>query len=335
MKTRWLSTLLALLLLSSCALPAPAPAPAAPEPTADVVRAGEREVPGWQYRYWLGCARRNLEAVCETDGTPVDWSAPTQEGCTLEELAEQQAREDVALYATVDTWAESQNCTLTEEDHQILDQLWQRRAADAGGEDAYLRRLSEQGLTPEQARLLAETGQKYARLHALALEPESGFGPTTEELQTYAEEEGLLTVNRYLATGADREQARKRAADAFSRLNTAEDPVHVFSALAAEGDDPAGVRSFRIGDGTLGPYLEENARFLEIGQYSGILESDEGFSILLRMSPDRKFLVPRWLDHALQEAASIVPVEVPETAVHAGKWKFNETKQDETADFSS
>ena len=331
MKTRWLSTLLTLLLLSGCALPEPVSPQ--PPPQEEPVQTGEAQTPGWQYRYWLGCARRELETACAAEGEAVDWSAPVQGGGTLAQLAEQQARENTALYATVEAWAAEQNCLLTEADRQSLDRLWQQRAADAGGEEAYHRRLAEQGLTPEQARLLAETGQKYARLHALALEPDSGFGPTPEELRAFAEEAGYLTVDRYLAADADREKARKRAADAFSRLNAADDPAAFFPGLAAEGDDP-GPRTFRRGEGVLSPQLEESAAFLREGQCSGILEAEDGFSILLRLPPARETLVPLWLDQALQKAASQAAAETSETAVHAGKWKFNETKQDETTEIS-
>ena len=106
--------------------------------------------------------------------------------------------------------------------------------------------------------------------------------------------------------------ARQRAAEAFARLNTAEDQRAEFAALAAEGDDPAGPRTFTPGDGTLDGALEAAAQALEEGQCSGILETGEGFSILLRGETDRSGVEEAYFDHLLQKAAENAPVGLTE-----------------------
>ena len=103
-----------------------------------------------------------------------------------------------------------------------------------------------------------------------------------------------------------------RAAEAFARLNTAEDQRAEFAALAAEGDDPAGPRTFTPGDGTLDGALEAAAQALEEGQCSGILETGEGFSILLRGETDRSGVEEAYFDHLLQKAAENAPVGLTE-----------------------
>lgn len=137
----------------------------------------------------------------------------------------------------------------------------------------------------------------YAKLYDFCLTEGS-------ELSGLLENTDGLTVDRILINaGEDREAARERAAEVFSRLNGAEDPAAAFSALAAEGDDRAGPRSLLPGDGTLPQALEEAARALEEGQYSGILESEEGFSILRRLAYQGETLAGEAFDRLLQAAA--------------------------------
>lgn len=137
----------------------------------------------------------------------------------------------------------------------------------------------------------------YAKLYNLCLTEGS-------ELSGLLDQVDSLTVDRILiSAGEDREAAREKAAEVFSRLNGAEDPAAAFPALAAEGDDGAGPRTLLPGDGTLPQALEEAAKALEEGQYSGILESEEGFSILRRLASEGGTLAGEAFDSLLQEAA--------------------------------
>ena len=137
----------------------------------------------------------------------------------------------------------------------------------------------------------------YAKLYQLCLTEGS-------ELSGLLDQVDSLTVNRILiSAGEDREAAREKAAEVFSRLNGAEDPEAAFPALAAEGDDGAGPRTLLPGDGTLPKALEEAAKALEEGQYSGIVESEEGFSILQRLATEGEALAGEAFDRLLQAAA--------------------------------
>ena len=146
-------------------------------------------------------------------------------------------------------------------------------------------------------------GMLYAKLYGLCLIEGS-------ELDRLLDQAGGLTVDRILINaGEDREAARERAAEVFSRLNGAEDPAAAFPVLAAEGDDTAGPRTLTPGDGTLPQALEEAAEALEEGQYSGILESEEGFSILRRLASEGETLAGEAFDRLLQKAAESALVQ--------------------------
>ena len=282
------------------ALPVQAPAETAEhaEPAAMTVQG--REVPLWAYRYWLGRACRQAESDCKAAGQAPDWTASGPE--SLREQVRARAVADAALCAVVEDRARTQGCGLTEEDSRTLDALWQQRVQAHGGEEAYIQHLSSQGLTPEQARALAETGQRYRRLHAQAADPESPYAPTPEQLADFAEKGNYLAVNRIYVSGPD---AQKRISALFRQLNEAPDPQALFSGLAAGGEDHLGRRTFQLGDGTLSPALEQAAESLEPGVHSGILQDGSGYAILLRLTPSLPYLTARWLDAELEAAAAV------------------------------
>lgn len=236
-----------------------------------------REVPAWRYLYWLAFTCDQVREKYKDSGLSLDWEAPVPGG-TLADYAKDQALADTALYATVENWAERYGCALSETERAALAKTWEEQSAAHGGEEAYLKELADLGLDRLRAEELSKVGMLYAKLYDLCLTEGS-------ELSGLLKTEGALTVDRILiSAGEDREAARERAEEVFSRLNGAEDPEAAFPALAGEGDDTAGPRSLLPGDGSLPQALEEAARALEEGQYSGILESEEGFSILRRLA---------------------------------------------------
>lgn len=299
----------ALMLLTGCTAletGGQAEIPAETGEEAAAVRVNGAEEPLWLCRYWYQRAERQIQEEYADAGEEVDWDAPTDKG-TLRDCARRQALADTALCAVVDAWAVDWNCGLTVEDQTELDSLWAARAAEYGGEAGYVAHLEEQGLKEGEARALAETGQRYAKLHEAALSG-GAHSPSEAELSAFAQQEGLFCLDRILITGDDPEAVRKRAGELFAELNRS--GAEGFSALAAQGDDRQGPRLVHAGAGELDPALEEAAACLAEGQYSGILESEEGCSILLRLPPEREALTAAWLDERLLCAAAEAEIEV-------------------------
>ena len=255
-----------------------------------------REVPAWRYLYWLAFTCDQVREKYKDAGLSLDWETPVPGG-TLADYAKDQALANTALYATVENWAEQYGCALSERERAALAETWEEQSAARGGEEAYLKELAALGLDRLRSEELSEVGMLYAKLYDLCLTEGS-------ELSSLLENTDGLTVDRILiSAGEDREAAREKAAEVFSRLNSAEDPAAAFSVLAAEGDDAAGPRTLLPGDGTLPPALEEAAQTLEEGQCSGILESEEGFSILRRLVFQGEDLAGEAFDRLLQAAA--------------------------------
>lgn len=282
MKYRVLSlTLMLCLLLTACGGGGDAQSQASlpPEPAADMetlLVVDGREVPAWRYLYWLERVCESIAADYAAAGAEPDWQAGEP---TLGEYAKQQALSDTVLYATVENWAEQYGCTLPEES-----------SAD------------------DRAEELAAVGQMYGKLYTLFCTEGSALAPAAEETAAFAEEAGWYTFERLLIpAGGDAEAARGKAAEVFACLNAAADKAAEFDSLSAEYG--SGAQTAQKGDGTLPAALENALSTLAEGQFSGILESPEGFSILRRLPPDPAALREAHFDHLLQNAAESAQVQ--------------------------
>ena len=264
------------------------------EETSVLLTIDGREIPAWRYLYWLAYTCDQIAERYEAAELSLDWDAALSGGSTLADSAKEQALADTALYATVENWAETYDITPAE--------------SSDGAETSV---LPELGLSAEQTAELAEVGRLYAALYELAHTADSALAPTEEDLAAYGRELGAITLDHILVpAGEDRESARQSAAALFSQLNSAADQAATFSELAAAGGDTAGPRTLLPGDVSLDETLWEAAEALEEGQISGILESEEGFSILRRLPLDTAALLDDCFDHQLEAAAQSAAVTV-------------------------
>ena len=234
-----------------------------------------RDVSAQRYLYWLAYACDYIADYYDS-GEGIQWG-DTVSGQSLEDYAKDQALQNAALYATVETWAEDYGCTLTDEDRTAMDREWAARAAQYGGEEAYLAVLARMGLDRAEAEAISGDYYLYEHLYDLYCTEGSELAPAEHDLETFAQEQGYLTVDHiWLSTAAvdpaDAEAVaacRAKAEEAFSKLNGSADPAHDFAVLAATYSDetdrdqhPSGY-TFTVGDGTLPAACEEAAQALE------------------------------------------------------------------------
>ena len=208
-----------------------------------------------------------------------------------------------------------------------MDREWAARAAQYGGEEAYLAVLARMGLDRAEAEAISGDYYLYEHLYDLYCTEGSELAPAEHDLETFAQEQGYLTVDHiWLSTAAvdpaDVEAVaacRARAEEAFSKLNGSADPAHDFAVLAATYSDetdrdqhPSGY-TFTVGDGTLPAACEETAQALEEGQFSGVVEADDGFYLILRKPVDLEAVAPDYFDALLQAAADSADISTTRT----------------------
>ena len=248
-----------------------------------------REVPAWRYLYWLAWTCGQMRERYESSGTVLDWDTPVSGG-TLAQYVKDQALADTVLYAVVENLAEKAGYASSEE---------------VGAKAA----LPDMGLDEAQMAQLEDVGRMYGWLYDRYCAGEGSLTPTQEELEAYGKTGGFLTLDRILIpAGEDREAARQRASEVFSRLNGAEDQGAAFSALAAEGGAQVGPRTLAPDSAELDGELLAAARELQAGQCSGILETQEGFSILRRLETDPEALKEPYFDDRLLDLAEAAEV---------------------------
>ena len=290
-------------------------------PDAVLLTVDGREVPAGRYLYWLAYACDYI-ASCY-GGEAIRWE-DTVDGTGLEDYARERALSSAALYATVENWAEDYGCALTEEDRTARRQEWAARAAQYGGEDAYLAVLARMGLDREGAEALSAASYLYRHLYDLFRTEGSPLYPAERDLEAFVREQGYLTVDHIWISTAAADSAdtaaidacRARAEEAFSKLNSSPDPAHDFAVLAGTYSDetdrdqyPEGY-TFTPGDGTLPAACEEAAAALEPGQFSGVIEAEDGFYLLLRQPADLEAAMPDYFDALLQAAADSAQLSI-------------------------
>ena len=284
-------------------------------PEAVLLSVDGRDVDAQRYLYWLAYACDYVAGYYDT-GDGIQW-ADTVSGQSLEDYVKDQALKNTALYATVENWAEDYGCALTDEDRDAMDREWAARVAQYGGEAAYLAVLAPMGLDRAGAEAISGDYYLYRHLYDLYCTEGSALAPAERDLETFAREQGYLTVDHiWISTAAadpaDTEAVdacRARAEEAFSKLNGSGDPTNDFAVLAETYSDepnrdqhPDGY-TFTLGDGTLPEACEEAAMALEEGQFSGVVEAEDGFYLLLRKPVELDAVAPDYFDALLQAAA--------------------------------
>lgn len=276
-----------------------------------------REVPAWRYLYWLTSVCDQIRTAWNESGRTLDWQQ-TLSGEPLADYARRKALENTALYATVETLAEDNGVTLSEEDQVQLDAEWQEKVTEYGSEEAYLEALARMGLGKEEARALSEDACLYRKLLTLAADPASALYVTEEALTEFTAGREYLAASCILVSteGVAAEDTetlaaqKSRAETLFSQINSAADGAAAFAQLAqTENDAPAQPGTFAAGDGTLPRAAEEALRALEVGQWSGVVETEEGYYLLLRQEVDDAAIRADCFDSRLLTAAGEADTE--------------------------
>ena len=198
------------------------------------------------------------------------------------EAAGARAVSDVLVYIAVENMAAEYGLALTEEDAAAL---------TAG---------HWEDLPEEQRCELARTEMLYSKLCATEFPQEA--------LLNFAAEKHYRTVDRLLIPAG--EEAEKQAAELFSQLNGGD--YEVFSAAKAQWGDSAAPYTFVSGSGVLPQELEEAALVLAPGQLSGLLETEEGLSVLYCLETDISEIRIPWLDENLLRRAAEMEVSAAE-----------------------
>ena len=346
---RWMSALLAALLLALCVGCGNQEEPSGIyyditgiAPTETVMTVDGNEIPAQAYFYWtayncsyfeyqlgmLAAYGMGGDLVNVEDGS-VNWDAPFSEDQTLSQYVKEETKSAVTFYAVAENLAAELGVTLTEEDETAIADNRASMVEELGGEDAYAQYLEELGVDEETFTRLQSASLLIGDMTDLTLQegselylPEEGY----DQYATYADH--ILLATQDTATGAalsEEEIAEKRqtAEDLLAQLQASDDVVTLFGQLADEYSEDTGRETNPNGyiytPGTMVTAFEDAAAALEPGQVSGIVESDYGYHIILRKDlsegladdPDMKrTLAQQYLQSLLEERMEEAEVTV-------------------------
>ena len=267
-----------------------------------------REVTNQMYLYWLTYTMESLSASMPSwvdDAGLLKWDEAASEDMTVEELVRQEALNTAKMYMVVENWAEEYGIALTEDEIAIIDQDLDTYAQQLGGQEMYDAYLWDQGLTADLNRRLSHTYYLYSKFHDAAMEPGSPLYIEDEVLYQY---DGVtpdsVLVDHILLTKGDDAAANAEAYAAMEQIlemldQSGDSAASVFSYIADQVSQDPGRSYYPYGylvteDAEFLPEFKEAALRLEEGQYSGIVETDAGYHILLRR-PLRQYVADQYL----------------------------------------
>ena len=309
---RWMSALLAALLLALCVGCGNQEEPSGIyyditgiAPTETVMTVDGNEIPAQAYFYWtayncsyfeyqlgmLAAYGMSGDLVNVEDGS-VNWDAPFSEDQTLSQYVKEETKSAVTFYAVAENLAAELGVTLTEEDETAIADNRASMVEELGGEDAYAQYLDELGVDEETFTRLQSASLLIGDMTDLTLQEGSELYLPEEDYDQYATSAAhILLATQDTAPGAalsEEEIAEKRqtAEDLLTQLQASDDVVTLFGQLADEySEDPGRAENpdgYIYTPGTMVAVFEDAAAALEPGQVSGIVESDYGYHIILR-----------------------------------------------------
>ena len=211
------------------------------------------------------------------------------EGEPLADMVREEAENSALSYALMENVAKANNVALTAEDQAELEEVIAGQIEQAGGEEAFLQDLYEQGLSFKSYKRILSCNYLYQRLVDLAADPSSEMYKAPGDDDAYVDHILLTTADS--ATGeplSDEDAAAKKAQaeDLLAQLEASDDLEALFTEFAdTYGEDPG--RATDAGylidpDTNFVQEFKDAAFALKPGEISGIVESSYGYHILLR-----------------------------------------------------
>lgn len=261
-----------------------------------VAYAGEQPIYAEDFMYWVGYTTEMAGYSAQSQGQELDWTGD-YDGMTLADVVKEQALQSAKLYAVVKAKAAEYDCGLDAGSQAEFDTAYQALIEQLGGEAALKKQLLMMGTTESGFLRINQAPYLYNNLQ-LALVDNSPA--SAEEMAGYIEANDMLRAKHILLltqdadTGAelsDDEKALKKekAEQLAQELAESEDPLTLFDELMYANSEDTGLVMYPNGyDFTAGEMVAEfeNAtRGLEYNEISGVVESDYGYHIILRLDP--------------------------------------------------
>lgn len=272
------------------------------------------DVSAEEYLYWLGYATEYVGYYQFGDPSAIDWDMDTGSGTVTEYLINN-ARDLAVFNQVIRNQCAERNITLTDEEEAELDQQLADAVESSGGQEEFELALKEVNRTEEGLRSMYEASNfLYASLQNQLVPAQDASALTAEELAQWAADNGKMQVKHILFKTVDDSgnplsdeeiaAAKQKAEDTLAQLQASDDMETLFDQLMNElsedgrySDGTLGApNGYLFGDGEMVQEFEDAAKSLKEHELSGIVETDYGYHILLRLPVDTEMAREAWAE---------------------------------------
>ena len=239
-----------------------------------------RAVPAKEYLYFLNGSIMRLGAQLFGSAAYIDWDATLVDGTSMPQFFRKDALDSAVLYYVTEEEAAKAGVTLTAEQTAELNNYHAYAVEILGSEEAYQDYLRSNCIDEAGLRHIQTVARLYDNLDQ-ALFPT----PDQKELDAYAAETGMMRAKHILVSD------KALGEEILAELKAAGNSEAKFDALADlysedyRGDDGrlTSADGFVFKPGEMIDEFEAGAKALAVGQVSGLVESEYGFHIILRL----------------------------------------------------
>ncbi len=272
--------------------------------------------------YWMAYHTDYIAQYYQVMGQEIDWGASLGGNQPVGDYVKEQSRQTAILYSTVVAHTAAAGYSFDPDDADYKLQFEQAKE-NMGGQEEFQRFLKEMCLTEDSFHAVNSVALVYQHMQEGICRKGGEYEPSQEELKQYVSDNDLLAARHILLMTKDPQTdealppeqiaEKKTKAEGFvAQLQAIEDPKQrsdKFNELMKANSEDSGLASFPngylFGAGDMVAPFEEGTRALEIGQVSGIIESDYGFHIILRDDPiQSEELLNTWAETKMQELSN-------------------------------
>lgn len=251
------------------------------------------DVTAEEYLYWLGNMTAYYEMMMLYSGMTLNFDeAIGEDGATWGEQLKEIAYQNALLLAVTPEAAAQRGISLTAEDEAELISQRESNIETAGGEEEYAYQLQAMGINDRAAFELDRVSALFAKLQEAVTDE-----VTDEEVDAYIEENNLLRCKHILFKTVDDDRQPLDDATVAGKKAEAEEVLAQLQADPSKFDDLMNERSedtglatapdgYLFGPGEMVAVFEDTTKSLEVGAMSGIVESEYGYHIILRLDAD-------------------------------------------------
>jgi hypothetical protein len=249
--------------------------------------------------YFMNYYIKNLIAE---GGQLSDWSAEYSDGVTYADYIIDSATNATIQNKAIQYGAEQLGITLTAEELASIDEQWNAKAEEAGGEEQLITQLAADYCTKELYYNLMETSL-LAEACFSSLYGYQGEKLTDAEVAEYTTDDGYLMAKHILmltstkdAEGKDVAFSDEEKAEVYAKMEEIVNKLDAYEGddfnayfdelMNASSEDP-GLASYPNGylfqSGEMVPEFEDACLALKEGEYSPIVETNYGYHIVYRI----------------------------------------------------